>query len=280
MAHYKKVLRSVISYLPVFNGLLSKTGTGGSNEAEYCINIWEKHYSEFIKWSKNDLNVVAEVGPGDSLGVGICALLEGAEKYLALDSIKHASIENNISTLNAVVENYLRNKKPINLDKIPGIKSAIVNNNNSSSVQYYVPWWEFNIIEENKVDFIFSTAVLEHVTELESFYKKAYEIMASGGIISSIIDYGAHEFSKDWFRHYYYSNWYWRFLMHGRKYPINRVTHSHHIKLMKNVGFEVVHESRKKSVKANKDRICSSIVSMFRDEDLDTRSGLIIARKK
>jgi len=36
---------------------------------------------------------------------------------------------------------------------------------NGSMIQYKVPWYNFNIVEKESVDMIFSQAVLEHVDE-------------------------------------------------------------------------------------------------------------------
>jgi hypothetical protein len=39
---------------------------------------------------------VAELGPADSLGMGLCSLLSGARSYYAFDAIKHAASDNNL----------------------------------------------------------------------------------------------------------------------------------------------------------------------------------------
>jgi hypothetical protein len=38
-----------------------------------------------------------EIGPGDSIGVGLAALLSGCKNYIALDAIKYTNIDLNMS---------------------------------------------------------------------------------------------------------------------------------------------------------------------------------------
>src|SRR5262245_49632118 len=84
---------------PVKRFLAEKAkGTGGSCEARYCYSIWMRH---LIAAQSGGLDpnpaTVAELGPGDSLGVGITALLTGAKRYFALDVVPHASAAHNLA---------------------------------------------------------------------------------------------------------------------------------------------------------------------------------------
>ena len=89
MALNRKILRSFISYVPLLNTIISKKGTGGSNSGEYCFEMWKMHKHQVLENGGNNFSVVAVIGPGDSIGSGLCALIEGTQKYLALDSINH-----------------------------------------------------------------------------------------------------------------------------------------------------------------------------------------------
>jgi hypothetical protein len=71
------------SYLPVGK---TYTGTGGSDSARYCYAAWLRHLASFSDVAPElRPRVAAEMGPGDSLGLGIAALLSGVERYAALD---------------------------------------------------------------------------------------------------------------------------------------------------------------------------------------------------
>src|SRR5438128_2334723 len=98
--HLKKmtasVLRGLGTYMPgcqpVYRLLARGTvhGTGGTEAASYCYSVYLRHlvlaYGSGLPTAHN---VVAELGPGNSLGVGLCALLTGANRYLALDAMRH-----------------------------------------------------------------------------------------------------------------------------------------------------------------------------------------------
>jgi hypothetical protein len=66
--------------------------------------------------SNNGLNtypkVVAELGPGDSLGIGLAALVSGAEKYFALDVVEYTNIERNLKIFDELVTLF-KNKEDI-----------------------------------------------------------------------------------------------------------------------------------------------------------------------
>jgi len=74
-------------------------GTGGTDSARYCYSVWLRH---LVMAKKNDLNpypkIVAELGPGDSIGIGLAALISGCEKYYGFDVVEYANIERNLVT--------------------------------------------------------------------------------------------------------------------------------------------------------------------------------------
>ena len=67
--------------------------------------------------------------------------------------------------------------------------------------------------------------------------------------------------------------------MHGRKYIINRRTHSEHLKTLEKSGFEIVTDRRSLNKKADFNRITKSIKDRFNEEDLQTKSAIILAKK-
>ena len=62
----------------LFSSVKEGMGLGRATSARYCYSVWLRHVALL---ARNDLwnypRVVAELGPGDSLGVGLCALLCG-----------------------------------------------------------------------------------------------------------------------------------------------------------------------------------------------------------
>lgn len=294
---YKKYIRGIISYIPLLKRILRKTGTGGSNSAEYCFKTWEEHSNSLYKNGvKFPIESLAEFGPGDSLGIGLAALLLGAKKYIALDIIRHASVEKNELVLIGLVK-ILRDKLSSSSETLPFFNKEVIQNNllkdnlrkirgaisdssgESDMINYIVPWDKKNI-QPNKLDFIISHAVMEHVLDLESVFLTMYKWLKPGGYCSHVIDYKAHELSDTWFKHWEFSETTWKILMHGRMDPINRMPHSFYKNLLERLGFIIIMEDLVRDVnKADLKKINPRIKGHFIEDDLNIISAHFIIQK-
>ncbi len=266
------VLRSIASYvLP--SSLMKRPGSGGTFSSEYCYSVWLRHlhvlFETGLVQDVTNLKRVAEIGPGDSLGIGMAALYSGAQNYFAFDVIEHANLETN-KTINADLKKYFCERKPIpHGDKLKNtapvlddysfpthilpwtnkfyeqryssIEQALEKDESSDvSIQYIVPWFDNQKHEVAEIDLIFSQAVMEHVADIEFAYREMYRWLKSGGIISHQIDFKTHEMTKEWNGHWFIGEKMWKFLSRGRKYPMNRLPLSSHIKMIEKAGFNIV----------------------------------------
>lgn len=96
--HHEKIL-------PLMKGAVRKVlsrkkfdhSTGGTNNSRYCYAVWMRHlvfaYNNGIK---DICGTIAELGPGDSLGIGLTGLLTGCDKYYALDVHRYWDISRNV----------------------------------------------------------------------------------------------------------------------------------------------------------------------------------------
>lgn len=79
-------------------------GPGGTDSARYCYSVWLRHMVQAHRagaW--NDPTTIAELGPGNSLGMGLAALLTGAERYFAFDVVEHANNDRNLAIFDELV---------------------------------------------------------------------------------------------------------------------------------------------------------------------------------
>ena len=308
----RKMLGGVKSYLPNGSVVLP---TYGTDSARYCYTVWLRHL-KFLK--KNGLveypEIIAELGPGDSIGTGLAGLIAGGKKYYALDVIERANIERNISVFDELCDLFdkktnlpndlefpdmnpkliddvfpeeiiIKQQKDINKEKILDIKKEIKSEKGREMIKYFCPWYDPKVIRNGIVDLVFSQAVLEHVNNLPNVYKAMYEWVKKDGMVSHSIDFQSHGLSKEWNGHWSFSDLTWKIIRGNRPYLINREPLSSHIKAMKDVGFEILDVVRitdysKKNYTGSIKR--EKLASRFKElssEDFATTSAYICAKK-
>ncbi len=300
------LLKGLATYLPGYQCLLDKLGLscpGGTITAEYCYSVWLRHLETAHRHGlPTDPAVVAEIGPGNSLGVIICALLTGSQIAYAFDIKKYSNIPRNLAIFEKMV-GFLKNRVKDFLSDFPfpsqvlpderlsrslapqrlaSIKQCILHLNQPVQglyLGYVAPWDDPTSLQEGSVDFILSHAVMEHVEDPEAIYRIQYRWLKPGGVISHLIDYRCHNLSMEWNGHWGYSEVLWR-LMHSRRpYFINRLSHSGHAEAIRKCGFQIVGEERtKKSPGISRKRLAPRFRNLS-DEDLTTATGFFQARK-
>ncbi len=276
----RQLIYGIATFMPGVHAFREKAkGTGGTNTAKYCYSIWLRH---LVLANKSGLNshpkIVAELGPGDSLGIGLAALISGSDKYFAFDVIEHANTERNLKIFDELIELF-RERTPIPSDKelaemkpaldqynfpinildekrltealeesrIKKIRDAIKNPQpNNEFIQYKVPWYNASVIEKKSIDMIFSQAVLEHVEDLKNTYKSMYSWLRPTGFISHQVDFRSHGTSHEWNGHWTYSDFLWKLIKGKRAYLINREPYSTHIEILEEEGFQKIFDAKNK----------------------------------
>lgn len=254
-----------------------------------------------------DPKIVAELGPGDSLGLGLCALISGAEKYYALDIVEFAEPKRNIEIFEKLVHffsvqesipdecefprvqpllfsykfpNHIltdeRLKSGLDKARLTQIRNSILDPNSKESIiQYKVPWNNSRIIEKTTIDLVISQAVLEHIEDLESTYKQLNSWLKTNGIMSHLIDYKCHGSSNDWNGHWKYSRNMWKLIKGRRPYFINREPHSTHLIFLKQNGFSIVCDKRVILPSKISSKDLSNRFKNIENDDLNISSSLI-----
>ncbi len=307
------VMRIVAGITTMVPGIyaLCHRGVGGTASARYCYSIWLRHLVQARRYQPWRFpRSVAELGPGDSLGIGLAALICGADRYLGFDVIKYASEARNLAVFDELValfkaradipdaEEFPRVKPylgsydfpshilteewldaALDPDRLARIRAAASDMGRPGSpVRYVVPWHDASQIERASVDMIFSQAVLEHVDDLDRTYAAMRDWLRPGGIMSHQIDFRCHGTADDWNGHWTCSDLHWRLIRGGRPYLINRQPRSTHLDLLKRHGFELVYEQIRE-LPSVLDR--SDLAPRFRllsDTDLTTSGAHMLSR--
>jgi SAM-dependent methyltransferase len=303
-----------VSRLPRVQRVFKKhsIGTHGTNEARYCYSVWLRHLScAAANGLDTNPKAVAELGPGDSIGIGIAAVLTGVERYYAFDLVAHANTPRNLQIFDGLVELFRARadipngteyprvrptlsdyRYPVDLlsedrmraaldpRRLAIIRESIQNTDSRDSmIQYRAPWSTQGAVERNSLDLVFSQAVLEHVDGLPEVYRAMYAWLKPGGYMSHQIDFKCHDHAREWNGHWTYSDLMWKLVRGKDVWLINRMPYSTHLRLMKSSGFHVVGEqvgTRESNVKR------SQLAPRFRnipDRDLCTSDALVQAVK-
>jgi len=309
----KPLLKPIMNNLPWLYDTFG-LGTGGTISASYCYSVWLRHLIRAHEQGFELPRVVAELGPGDSLGVGLMALLTGADEYYALDIKEYANPERNLEILNNLIHllsdkmsipddqeyPYVRPRlgsytfpkdilsdekleKALAPERIRAVKHIIkdpkTTAKNGIKIKYCVPYDSKEVIQPNSVDLIVAQAVLEHVSDLKKTYQAVYSWLKPGGLFSQDIDFKSHNFTWAWNGHWAASDWRWKWMTGRREWAINRLPLSAHIKIMNEIGFNILSVERVERMDGIKRHKLLKNLEIIDDIDLQTSQAFVQARK-
>jgi hypothetical protein len=258
-------------------------------------------------------STVAELGPGDSLGIGLAALLSGAERYLAIDAVRYADSTRNLQVFEELIA-LLRDRTPIpdqtefprvhpllssyafpaniltptrldaaldpkRLDRIRAAVSNPLPSQHGPGPVHYIAPWKPGAIETETVDFLFSQTVLELPQDLQGLYDEMYRWLKPGGVMSHQIDFKSWGLTVEWNGHWACSDALWSLVAGKRRHRLNRQPHSTHIALLEQLTYHVVCDERTVRPSGITRTQLAPPFRHLTDEDLTTSSALIQAMK-
>ena len=315
-------LRGALTYIPILEKNLTKLGvflnqTGGTNSARYSYSVWLRHLT--MAFEHHLLNpfpqVIAELGPGDSLGIGLAGLLSGANRYYAFDVVEYASNQRNMDIFDKLVDLFHARadmpgaeefpdlqptmdsykfpshvlseahlEKALKPERISSIRSALANlgkkGEASGCIFYAAPWDDQTVLTQSSVDMIYSQAVLEHVDALDRTYGTMWNWLKPRGFMSHTVDFGCHKLTRLWSGHWTYSDLSWKIIRGRRPWLLNREPYSTHVELMKKHNFRIVCEKRVEDTAGIKRNHLARRFRQMSDQCLTTRNAYFLAVKK
>jgi SAM-dependent methyltransferase len=270
----RPVVKGALTFVPGMQRLLPKPHAGKRPPTAYFYGVWLKHLAIL---RENGLyrspRSVAELGPGDCLGLGIAALLCGAERFIGLDVVAHTNPAQNLQVLDELVELFRRRAprpakgwpdfdryldagyfpgRTLTAESLavwlaPGRVENIRNmlrhpgeGTGGMALAYQAPWSDSAAIMRDSVDLIISQAVLEHVSDIKKTYDAMYLWLKPGGVMSHQIDFRSHDMTSEWNGHRAIPDWLWSVMVGKRAYLINCEPWSAHEAAMTDAGFEIV----------------------------------------
>jgi hypothetical protein len=253
--------------------------------------------------------VVAALGPGDSIGAGLAALLSGADRYLAFDRVAYGDLTRNLAIFDELVALF-HDRAPIpDESEFPtlyptlqsydfphdvlgeeGLREALAprrvaairawiatGSGDHAMIAYHAPWTGAERIARSSVEFLFSQAVLEHVDDLDGAYPAMRRWLRPGALMSHQIDFRCHGKAAVWNGHWGYSDRLWKIIVGRRPYLLNREPHSAHLRYIARNGFSILED---RVVRSPSGLRRSQLTGRFRgldDDDLTTSGALVVA---
>lgn len=248
---------------------------GASSQPRYCYSVWMRHLV-LLHRSGLDANpdVVAELGPGATIGTGLAALLTGARTYHGLDAVAFAELVPDLRLFDALVtllqertdipagaeypdvqptlRSYAfpddvltleRLRACLRPERIAAIRRAyerLGEPQDGYLVRYVAPWNSPESVAAHSVDLVFSQATMEHVEQVDETYAATARWLKPGGCMSHQVDFRSHGMASDWNGHWGYGDWVYWLAKGSRPYLLNRAAMSEHLRLAGNHGFRVV----------------------------------------
>lgn len=273
------ILKGIAGSLLPLKRLRDPSATGGTINSRYCYTVWMRH---LITANKNGYKgvpaMLVELGPGDSLGVGLAALLSGTAHYCALDVFDYADNSVNLRIFDELIELF-RNRtvvpgnnefpfaRPIlncydfpatiltdeylgyalaedRVQKIRQELETLTLNRQGEYIQYCVPWQQVQKIAPGTVDMVFSQSVLQYADDLESTYGIMANWLKQEGLMSHCIDLSSHGLTQLWNGHWTFSKLEWKLARGKRIIGLNRAPGSYHILLHEQNGLTIVEQVR------------------------------------
>lgn len=295
---------------------LASRRTGGTVSGRYCYSVWLRY---LVKAHACGLSphprVVAELGPGDSLGVGMAALISGADRYYGFDVVRYADAERNLAAFDEIVALFQRRAAIPDVAEFPLVRPLLDDYTfphhiltedrlaaalhperlatirrvlaslpdvpaGDAPIQYFAPAYDLAALPERTVDMVFSQTVMEYPEDLHGTYRELHRWLVPGGFMAHDIDFSALGSANNWNGHWAYSDLLWNALCGHRRYRLtNRQPHSAHVGILRALGLAIVcDEPIRDHSGLKRDRLAPRFAALT-DEDLVTRTAFIIAAK-
>ncbi|MEN8907540.1 MAG: class I SAM-dependent methyltransferase [Clostridiales bacterium] len=217
---------------------------GQMDNIKYAFDIFNKHYIKNQVSLKRDFSI-CELGPGDSAYTAFFAYLYGARKTYLIDNGFFIDMDAKVPISD--IYEFAKNRKRdfLLLENLNTNNKNLLKEINTEYLSGGLN--EYSLIPDESIDFLFSNAVLEHVSlkEFEDTLKNVFRIMNRGSICSHTVDLRDH--LQCGLNNLRFSKKVWESDLFAKSgFYTNRLRYSQMIEYFRKVGFEIVEVSTKK----------------------------------
>ena len=304
-----RIIKGLIKAAIPISKLHIPAQTGGTTDSRYCYTTWLRHLILLNKKQQGIPVSIAELGPGDSFGTGIAALLCGCQTYIALDYFTYGSPANNVQLFDELVTLF-SNRTPLPDDKefpllvpyldnydfpaniltdetlavsmtterLAAIRKELESPASTNIfVKCFIPWQGTDIKNET-LDFVFSQAALQYA-DLDLVYSSINKWLKPTGTMSHVIDFASLGSHSVWNGHWAYSALEWKLFGFGKKMLINRAPLSVHKNYLAKYSFNLLNTiTYKKTAGFAKNQLATAF-RQFTDDDVETHAAHMLSVK-
>lgn len=304
------IVKGAATWVPLLYDA-ERGSTGGTRSARYCYAVWMRHLLGLIECGMLSVpRAVAELGPGDSLGIGLAAILSGADRLHAFDVVRYAHNDRNLAVLRELVALFRARAEVPGEQEFPNVFPRLKDHTFPSSlrarsldslltderveavaralregdsggieISYVVPWNRVPCGADRNVDLVYSQAVLEHVEELAETYRAMAGWLRPGAYASHVIDFRSHHITPGWDGHLQYPARLWRIVRGRRPYLLNRQSVSAHLDAMRSNGLEILSIERERREPTVSRAQLASEFRHLSDADRETCTVRLVTRR-
>jgi hypothetical protein len=227
---------------------------------------------------------MAELGPGDTIGVGLAALLSGVRSYVGLDLPPYAGSSDPAPIFDQLRATAQGAREParkiaIGESEVERIRVDLRRGvNRGDTIRYEAPWTPSSV-RKKSLDLVVSMGVLQSVDRLEEAYATTLQWLRPGGFASHWIALSACHLSPYWNGHWAYSDRQWNLVRGRREFTLNRRPLSSHLRIAAEAGFETLVAD---AIAGTDGLPREALAPGFRDMDpldLSTRGVLLVLRR-
>ncbi|MDX2053516.1 MAG: methyltransferase domain-containing protein [Polyangiaceae bacterium] len=246
-----RALQAVVKGLSTHVPRPRKSG-GSTAQPRYCYAVWGRHLSALREMGCTLANAkVLELGPGNSLGSSVCALLTLAREAHGLDLYPVGHHGSEIAMLGELSAMFERKEALPGREEFPNLRPHL----EDLTLPEHEPTRRVEPVElerrlryhvgkiqdfdgDNNFDLIFSQATLQHIEDLEGYFQAFHRLLTKGGWMSHQVDFSSLETATRWNGHWFYPAPLWR-VMRGKYCLTNRRPLSYYVALAERSGFRL-----------------------------------------
>jgi hypothetical protein len=281
----------------------------GATSAMGCYGVWLKHLSLTLSNGMRGIpRTVVELGPGNSIGVGLAALICGADEYHGLDAVPTLERDDTMRLFDELVALFRARATPLNaegytrygdggfprdalpsdllrnllsVDRLLALRQQVERfmAGRSSALNYAAPWNEQALNRAGRVDFVLSHAVLQHVGSVDEIFASVARLLRPGGFSSHQVSFDSHGITTDWNGHWACPTWAWNLALGRKDFLVNRIPHSRLLTAVRHSGLEVAADLIEEDNGGLDRSALHHDWAWLEDDDLVIRDAFVVVRK-